>query len=233
MRAAFDGGDFPGAQKLGEALIEDMLLSPEVFQLMGHARYRLGDLGRAALWYRRASLFPPPVPEVRQNLAHIHDRTGNHSFQSNSFSDQFSAWLTRADWLRAAVFCGWVVALACALCLLHVHTIGLRALLLTLASLALMTGTVCVLGWHWHPSYARLREIAYVTKPDAKAYTAASTTSGSVVQLPPGSEVRRLEPRGAWVYIEIPSEGEPSRGWVQSEALSPLWPAEYDARLLE
>ena len=101
-RNAFDKGEFAKAQYEAEAIMKDGSLSREVMELLGHARYRLGDLGRAALWYRRAALFPPPSPELRQNLAHIHERTGNISFPANGLLDQLSAWLTRAHWLRLA-----------------------------------------------------------------------------------------------------------------------------------
>ena len=94
VKTNFEKGDFTRAQYLGEAMLKDGQISPQLFQLLGHIRYRQGDLGRAALWYSRASLFPPPVQEVRQNITHIHERTGNVRFPANTFLDQFSSRLT-------------------------------------------------------------------------------------------------------------------------------------------
>jgi hypothetical protein len=76
----------------------------------------------------------------------------------------------------------------------------------------------------------RVKDVMVVTAREVSAYTAATVTSGSVVDLPPGSQVRLLEKRGAWTYVEIPSSGETVRGWVESATYTPLWP--WDAALL-
>ena len=109
----------------------------------------------------------------------------------------------------------------------------MRAILLTGAALALIVGGASFLGWLWHPSYDTLKDRAVVTAADTRAFTAASTTSGSVIQLPPGSEVVQLEKRGAWTYVEIPFDPEPKRGWVQSNTMTPLWPDEFDPKFLD
>ena len=76
----------------------------------------------------------------------------------------------------------------------------------------------------------RTHQIALVTAKDIRAHTAAATTAGSVIDLPPGSAARLLEVRGAWTYCEIPYQPEPLRGWVENTALTPLWP--YDPALI-
>jgi hypothetical protein len=233
MRAAFDQGDFAKSQQMGEALIKDKHLSPELFQLLGHTRYRLGDLGQAALWYKRSALFPPPVPEVRQNIAHLHDRTGNVSFPSNGFRDQLSARLARSQWMKLAIICGWVIVISLTLIALYVGNNGLRTLLLTSSTLALVIGVIALFGWNWHPSYQSIRALSLVTTPNTKAYTAASSTSGAVVELRVGSEVRKLEDRGQWCYVEIPTDTENRRGWVLNSVLSPLWAEDLGAAVLE
>ena len=72
----------------------------------------------------------------------------------------------------------------------------------------------------------RVKDVMVVTAKEVSAYTAATLTSGSVIDLPPGSQVRLLEKRGAWSYVEIPSGTEPVRGWVESATYTPLWPWE-------
>lgn len=223
---AFEKGDFRKALSLGETIIQnENVVSPTLFQFLGNTRYRQGDLGRATLWYRRAALFPPPAPETRQNLAHVHDRTGNLAFPSNTFSDQIGAYLTRSQWLAIAVFCGWSFVFLLLVAFLMLRAGELRVFFVTVATLALVCGVVSATCWFNRPSYEKIRDLAVVTSPQASAYTAASITSGSVSSLPPGSEVRRLNDRGAWSYVEIPSSnGTPLRGWVQNEMLSPFWP---------
>jgi hypothetical protein len=230
---AFEKGDYRRARTLAESIISDGNVSPTLFQFLGNTRYREGDLGRAALWYQRAALFPPPSAETRQNLAHVHDRTGNLSFPGNSFGDQIIAYLTRSQWLAIAVFCGWTWAIFHLIAYLMVRAGELRVFLVTVAMLALLCGIGSGLCWYNHPSYGKLRDLAIVTAPNAAAYTGASVTSGSVINLPPGSEVRKLDDRDKWVYVEIPGSqgGDSKRGWVQSDTLSPFWP--FDPGYLE
>jgi hypothetical protein len=240
VRLNFEKGDFTRAQYLGEAMLKDGELSPQLFQLLGHIRYRQGDLGRASLWYSRAALFPPPVQEIRQNITHIHERTGNVRFTANTFRDQFSARLSRAQWLKVAIVSGWIFLFTVALYYFHTRSFALRTLLMLVRVIAVAVTTVALLGWVWHPSFEKLQKLAVVTAPGTKAYTAATVTSGSVSPLPPGSEVRKLEERGAWCYVEIPpppvsaddsSDRQALRGWVQMESLSPYWP--FDPAYLE
>ncbi len=231
MKACFEKNDFSRAAYLGEDLLKSGHLSPQLFQLLGHIRYREGDLGKAALWYLRASFFPPPVLEIRQNIAHIHDRTGNIRFPANGLRDQFSSRLSRTQWAHVAITAAWIFIFTVAIYYMHVRSFGIRTLLMLVRVLALAVMTIAALGWYWHPSFEKMEKLAVITAPNAKAYTAATATSGSVVALPPGSEIRRLEDRGSWSYVEIPTEGEPRRGWVQTEWLSPFWP--YDRGYLE
>ena len=69
-----------------------------------------------------------------------------------------------------------------------------------------------------------------ITAREVSAYTSATITSGNVIALPPGSQVRLLEKRGAWSYVEVPSGDEHVRGWVESATYTPLWP--WDMQLL-
>jgi len=228
-KEAFEKGDYRKVVALCNSIITDgKKLSPALFQLLGNTRYRQGDLGRAVLWYRRAALFPPPNAETRQNLSHLHDRTGNLSFPGNSLGDQVVAYLTRTQWLAIAVFCGWAFVILVVLAFLLVRRGDLRVFLITVAVLMLIFSVASWAGWSNRPSYEKIKDLAFVTGTGVSAYTAASvTSSGTVIQLPPGSEVRKLNDSGAWCYVEIPKshpDGDKLRGWVQKDALSDFWP---------
>ncbi|QIF02139.1 hypothetical protein G5S37_11540 [Roseimicrobium sp. ORNL1] len=240
-RVAFEKGDFKKAQYLSESLLKDSLdkgkVSPQLFQLMGHTRYRQGDLGRAALWYMRAALFPPPSPETVQNLTHIRGKTGNLAFSANHVGDQYSSLLTRPQWMRIVVISLWAIVFSTVLCFVF-RSAAARTLFLLLILLGLVGGSLGIIGWRLRPTFNQVKDLAIVTSPNAKSYTAASTTAGRVIDLPPGSQVRKLEERGAWTYVETWS-GDPSskdsgqmiRGWVQNDALSTFWP--FDAKYLD
>ena len=239
VRDAFEQGRFKPAGYLAETLDKDMrkkgLVSPALFELMGHIRYRQGELGPAALFYERAALFPPPIPEVRQNLTHIRSKNGSLVFAPHDVRVQLAAWLAPHQWMEIAIACGWVVLLSIVFTLLFLRAGGLRVLLLTFATFVFILGGLSLLVWSWHPTYENIKSLAIITAPDTKAYTSASTTGGTVNDLPPGSEVRTLDSRGAWTFVEIPGDTETTtnRGWVQTSALAAVWPEEYSAQFLE
>jgi hypothetical protein len=78
----------------------------------------------------------------------------------------------------------------------------------------------------------RVKDVYVVTQEGAKAFTAASTTSGTVIDLPPGSHLRLQERRGSWSYVEIPSLPNNLRGWVESDGLTSLWPDSWSMNLV-
>jgi hypothetical protein len=223
-------GNFTKAQYLAESLTKKTppQLSSEVFQIIGHARYRQKDLGRAALWYQRAQLLDGRNPELRQNLRHLFDLTRFLSFNEGSPLTEISFMLSLNQWLYLVAVGMWLLFLPLAWRVLTgrsqawpfvVSVIGLFILLPASTFAALRPA-----------SETRVKDISLVNQPDVSAYTAATVTSGSVISLPPGSQVRVLEKRGSWVFVEIPNVPENLRGWVESGALTPLWI--WDAKLV-
>lgn len=224
--ALLEKGDFGRAQYLAEGLTkrEPAVLGADLFELIGHARYRQEDPGRAALWYQRAQLLDGRAPELRQNLRHLFEQYRFLSFGDSSTLAGWSLKLTLNEWLLLAAAGLWLTLLPLTWRVLSrrpaswpltVAACGL-ALLLPAAAFAALRPA----------SAERVDELHIVTAPDIRAYTAATTTSGTVIDLPPGSQVRLLEKRGAWIYAEVPSRPENLRGWVENRALTPLWPWE-------
>ncbi|MEN3943820.1 BatD family protein [Prosthecobacter sp. SYSU 5D2] len=229
--AELEKGNFARAQYHAESLTkkDPPQLSSEVFQIIGHARYRQEDFGRAVLWYERARLFDPRSPELRQNLRHLYEKLRFVSFQAESPLSQWSLWLSLNEWVILATIGFWLFLLPLAWRLLAGRrslpwalTVSVIGLLIALPASAL--ASIRPLG----PD--RVRDISVVTVPELSAYTAATVTSGTVMDLPAGSQVRILEKRGAWNYVEIPNRPENLRGWVESAAITPLWI--WDAQLV-
>lgn len=218
-------GNFTKAQYLAESLTKKKppQLSSEVFELIGHARYKQDDIGRAALWYQRAQLLDARSPELRQNLRHLRERLGFITFSPGSPLTAWSYWFGPNEWVLIAAGGLWLVLLALAWRVL----VGRRgtgwviALSILGFLVAVPAATFAALRV---PGPERVQDINVVVLPEVQAYTAATVTAGSVIDLPPGSQVRLLERRGAWAYVEIPNEPEHLRGWVEVPAMAPLWP---------
>lgn len=229
--AAFESGKFKEAQYHAESLVKDPAtasISPQLFELIGHARYRADDLGRAALWYRRAEFFTPRDPELNQNFRHLDDRVRFLSFQPQSPLHAWSLKLSQNEWLLAASVGFWLLLLPFSWIVISKKRPPLALFTSALGGIILIAAGIILII---RPTpQDRVQDIAVVTSKDIRAHTAAATTAGSVIDLPPGSTTRVLEVRGAWSYCEIPYQPAPLRGWIENSALTPLWP--FDIRLI-
>lgn len=229
-REALEKGKFTAAQYLGESLTKQQppALSTAVFSLIGHARYRQEDFGRAALWYQRAQLLEPLNPEVRQNLRHLDEKLRFFRFVEESPLAEWSLLLNKNTWVIAASAGVWLILLALLRCILtssRKSSGNTCALVLSLIGLVVFIPSATFAAIRPAPG-DRVKDIMVVTARSVSAFTAATLTSGSVIDIPPGSQVRLLEKRGAWSYVEIPGGTGPLRGWIESSTYTPLWPWE-------
>lgn len=225
-REALEKGKYTQAQYLGEALTKrnPPALSAGVFTLIGHARYRQNDLGRAGLWYQRAQLLDPANPEVRQNLRHLDEKVRPFLFHEHSPLAEWSLVASKNTWITVAAAGVWLVLLAVLWAVLASgRKSGVVTWVLVCAGILLFIPSATFAAVRPAPE-ARVKDVMVITGTDVSAYTAATVTSGSVIDLPPGSQVRLLEKRGAWSYVQIPSGEEPLRGWVETATYTPLWP---------
>jgi hypothetical protein len=222
--AELEKGNYTRAQYLAESLTKKTppQLSAEVFQIIGHARYRQGDMGRAALWYQRAQLLDGRNAELNQNLRHIHERTRYLSFGESSPLRLASFYLSTNEWLVLAASGVWLVFVSLAWRVFTGRRSSSWPIVASVIGLfiAIPASTFAALR-PLGPD--RVKDISIVTLPDVNAYTSATVTGGSVISLPPGSQVRTLETRGPWHYVEIPGSPEKLRGWVEAAAVTPLW----------
>ncbi len=227
-REALEKGKFTQAQYLGESLTRQNppALSAAVFTLIAHARYRQDDFGRAAMWYQRAQLLEPANPEVRQNLRHLDEKLRFFRFKADSPLAEWSLRLSKNTWIIIASTGVWLVLLAVMGCILastRRASGGTCGLVLSILGVLIFIPSAAFASIRPEPGQ-RVKDIMVVTAREVSAYTAATLTSGSVIDIPPGSQVRLLEKRGAWSYVEIPSGDEPVRGWIESATYTPLWP---------
>ena len=231
-RDSLEQGEYIKAQYKAESLLkeEPPALSSEGFQVMGHARYRQEDPGQAVLQYDRALLLDPRAPEIRQNLRHLEAQLRYLTFPPSSPLVGWSTLLTLDEWTLLTAAGAWLLLIGLALrTFIRARHKRLSKQAGFITGMAVFLGVILVLPsatfLALRPAASeRVKDIAIVTAKDNRAYTAATRTSGTVVDLPPGSQVRLLETRGAWAYVEIPDPIEPLRGWVEGMSITELWP---------
>ncbi|MGI9243489.1 MAG: tetratricopeptide repeat protein, partial [Verrucomicrobiales bacterium] len=209
-------------------LINEGHLNAPLLYNLGNASYRLERSGEAALWYERALILDPSFKEARQNLRFVRRSDGSLEFDEGD-----SQFLTRAfkrdSLVRIVTSAGWLAALGfVAVFSLRLgngvrKVLWLASPLLALIALAAAAGLLLK-----QKQRADLGQRAIIVAADTKAFTAPSRSAGTIIDLPPGSQVASVSERGNWHYIDVPGE---LRGWIPNETMSSLWP--YDSALAD
>ncbi len=104
---AYEKGEYQAAVDGFEELAEKGAPTPDLGYDLGNAYLKLGDLGRAILWYERAARLAPGDPDVRYNLELARSRTRDAApSESTDWSRLLFFWrghlATRTLWLLAA-----------------------------------------------------------------------------------------------------------------------------------
>ena len=209
--ADYAAGKFPAAIAGYESLVQNRQWNPTVFYDLGNAYFRSGDLGRAILNYERALALDPNQPEAKANLQLARDQAraleltpGWPEAHLGFLTRDQYAWLGMiAFWGAAAIFCGLYFAR--------------RRAVVWIFALLLLIG---IAGGAAYAVYAfeegsSGRDLAVVTKRNIQARLATAESAGTVLVLPPGSEVKILSTRGSWHYAALPND---LRGWIPSDS---------------
>lgn len=216
----FEEGDYASAIESYSKLATKGLVSPDLFYNLGTSLYREGNPGEALLWLRRALVAQPGMPEAAQNLEFLRNRIGFLEF-ADSKIDQSLRTLppTFGKWLFWSAFWMGLIALAAAFCIDQLRPN--RSGLITLAIALLMISFVGNRIDRYSKLHLSLENFATITAEDVSALTSPTPDAESVIELPPGSEVRILQVADRWIYVSIPGD---LRGWIRRDQLEQVWP---------
>lgn len=207
----YAAGHFPEAIELYEGLARAGEFSAALFYDLGNASYRAGDLGRAILNYERGLALEPHHPEVAANLRLVRDKA--HALElKKTWLDRATSPATTNQYSIAAAIGFWAAVFALAGLLLASRRSIARAALLALSLLLLGACGVALYAVENGPSGAAL---AIVTAKSTEARLATADSAGTVLVLPPGSEIKILSTRGDWVYAALPND---LRGWIPAQS---------------
>jgi tetratricopeptide (TPR) repeat protein len=194
-----------------ESLVKSGQWNPSLFYNLGNAYFRVDDLGHAILNYERALALDPQQPEARANLQLVRDRARALELTPNWVEGHVN-FLTREQftWLAAVAF--WA-----ALAILMGLYFTKRRPVVWIFALALfvLVAAGAITAVYALETGSAGRDLAIVTGKNIQARVATAESAGTVLVLPPGSEIRILSTRGNWDYAALPNDLE---GWIPAQS---------------
>jgi tetratricopeptide repeat protein len=211
----YKAGHFPEAIALYRSAVAEGHINAAVFYNLGNACFRTGDLGRAILNYERALALEPEHPEAMANLRLTRDQARALELRS----DWWDNIITRASteqYAIAAAICFWAAVFA-----FVAERFARRrsAVLITIVVLGLLGCAGAVGAVYRIESGPHGKALAIVTGKNVEARVATADSAGSVLALPPGSEIKILSTRGDWSYAALPND---LRGWIPAPSAEPV-----------
>ncbi len=214
---AFAGGDYAKAAAGYQGAIDEGPISAELYHNLAVSLEKEGRPIDAALNYQRALILDPGLRGSHNNLALLAAEKGIDE-RPRMWVNDVTAWVHPGTLINLGAMLGWV---GVAGLLWGIFGSGRRWVLITSVS-AFVLGTIAFsVGSIADPRIADA-DLAMVTAAEGtKALAAPATNSTPVDDLPAGSSVGVLSPRGAWTYVAL---GDGARGWVPTNSLTMVVP---------
>jgi len=222
--AAYEAGKYDQAAQLYQQSLEQGQLSEELFYNLGNTQFKLGKYGDAALGYRRALILNPRMPEPHQNLSALKNRVGLLEFEAEGFNRLLAYF--RENEITAILYgSGWLALLSLSAVFFVRRLRPWRPMLIVASCIIAALAGASFFSLKIYRKQIAIDHRAVVTATDTVAQTSPVPDAKTVIELPPGSEVRIVTDSGPWQYVDIPGD---LRGWIKTEALTPLWPPTTD-----
>jgi tetratricopeptide (TPR) repeat protein len=207
----YAAGNFKEAISDYTSVVQSGEWSANLFYNLGNAYYRTGDYGRAILNYERALRIDRQHPEAQANLRIARDETRGLELTLSFFERYLGAGDIGAFTIAAAVLF-WLAVILLA--------IRPRGSFLASAIVSFVLSGCCAFAIYSLANGTRGQAAAVIIRENVEARVATADTAGSVLALPPGSEVLLLQPRGDWTYAALPNG---QRGWIPTDAVEKVW----------
>ncbi len=212
----YESGEFPESVAAYQQLVDRGRRNAELHYNLGSAYFKIGDLGRAVLNYRRAALLAPRDPDVRANLDIARGLTADQIDRGTEAAvarllGVAQRFLTLNE---AAIVSLALWSLLAGLVVSYVFIAPGRARR-SVAYVASGVAVLLVLGLFSLGSRLYLQatyEDAVVVAGEVDVVSGPGTQYVTEFTLHTGSEVRVLEERGSWTRLSLP--GGQLQGWV-------------------
>ncbi len=204
-------GKFQDAIRGYEGLVQAREWSAPLFYNLGNAFFRTGDFGRAILNYERALALDRHQPETTANLEVTRDEARALELPRTWPERWFRMGNIRGYTIAGAITF-WLGAFSLVLLLLKKRKAPavavFSALNFVLCTFLVMAVSLLETGNHG-------RALAIITGHNVQARLATADNAGSVLALPPGSEIKVVSKRGDWLYAVLPNK---LRGWIPADS---------------
>jgi len=198
-----------------EKLTASGVRNGKLYYDIGNAWFRLDDMGRAILNYRRAALYDPGDPNIRQNLEYARSRRVNRietQQRERVFKTLFFIHYDLPARMRFGIFlAAFALLWAVAIVMVFRRRGWMRTLIISLAVVCVIFLVSLIaekISLTRHPAGVIVAPEATARKGDGETYQPSFTAP-----LYSGTEFRLLERRPDWWHIEL-EDG--ARCWIPS-----------------
>jgi len=219
----YEAGRFAEAAAGYEALVNFGLQNSAVYYNLGNTYFKMGDLGRAILNYRRASQLSPRDSDITSNLAIARAQTVDQ-LETSSGGTLANLVQIAEEWLTLQEAALLALALWLVLCILMVLMIllpGRRPAAVMLAAVVgffLAVGIISM-GNRYYTERYYPPAVVVASRVDVTSGPGSSAQYLVEFELHSGAEVSLLESRTGWRRIILSDE---LQGWVPAEAVEPV-----------
>jgi tetratricopeptide (TPR) repeat protein len=207
----YAAGHFREAADLYQKVVNSGQTNAAVFYNLGNARFRMGEFGQAILNYERALALEQQHPEALANLRLVRDKARALELKRNAL-ESWAAYGTTTQYTIGLAVAAWIAIFALAGIIFAQRRSALRGVVFALALLAAIAAAAGLYARETGPSG---RDLAIVTAKGTDARLATADNAGTVLTLPPGSEIKILSTRGDWMYAALPND---LRGWIPAKS---------------
>ncbi len=203
----YNAGRYAEAAELYESAVRGGETNAALFYNLGNARFRLGEMGQAILQYERALALEPQHPEAAANLQLARDKARALQLRQ-MWWERISSRVTTAQSIVAVSIAFWIAAFALSAWLFSRRRSPITVGILVISVAVLWLAAVVL---YLREAGKKGRDFAVVTAQKAEARVATADSAGTILILPPGSEIKILSTRGDWIYAALPND---LRGWI-------------------
>jgi tetratricopeptide (TPR) repeat protein len=210
----YEDGEFEAAKELYEQIVRSGNYSADLFYNLGNTSFRLGDVGKAALNFRRAVELEPDHAEAKANLKFVRD-TAHAKVPDPPAFTRFFPDVSASGWTIGLAIFGWA------------GLYFLVSLIFARRRNSLWFGAICSLLLCAYAGVGlwmqrNTKDLGVVIATETEARFAPARTARLAERLPAASEIQMLATRGRWTYCELPNG---TRAWVPTDGIAAVRPS--------